>query len=1368
MKRRRLLYIGGGFLAMAVLLTIVVVLTARSQWFRDQVRDRIVYEVERATGGEVEIKSFRFDWRALTAHVDGFVIHGTEPADAPPLFRAGRISVQLKIISVLRRMVDIAALDVVKPEIHLILNADGTTNVPEPKIKRPRDRTAMETILDLAVRRFSVEDGVLEVTSRGKTPFHGRGENLRAQFFYDLAGPRYRGTVSMQPLDFQFGENRSIPIDLDLALVLEKNRIEVERARLESGGSNVTLSGAIENLADPSGSFRYDLRLALAELRKHLRQAPPEGVINLAGNVTFAGTEDYKVTGKLNASNVNYAAGSFALRNFDAVGALTVTPERAHLGAARVSGVIRAGSDVQPMKVSGQVASVTLRDSNLELEGIRMAALGGTFTGNAQVRNFDRFRVAGNLSGLHARTAAGLVSRQELPWDSTVSGPVTVEGNLRGRRELTASARLDLAAAGEGPPVTGTIDARYDSRRGILDLGHSRLNLPGTVAEFSGSIGETLHVHVETRDFDDLVPLLNLGVSGAPRELPVSLRNGLVIFDGTVTGTLQNPMIAGRLSAKNLVYENRLIDFVSADLTASPSQVAARNGVVTRGALRAIFDASLGLERWRPQDSSVIMASAAMRQASLSELLELAGQPNAEVSGALSFDAKVTGTLANPIIAANLDAAKGVLYGEPFDRLTARVNYTPGRADIGSAVLTAGPKTIKAEAAFEHPRDSFRSGRLLFQIASNQMPLESIQNVIQRRPGVSGVLELAAGGAVEIDLRGNRRQVQFEDLKANIAARGLRMGEQSVGNMRLVASTEGNLLTAHLESDFADSIIKGDGQWRLAGNYPGSASIVFTRLNFGNLTDWLTSGPQRTRVAGFAEGTLKIEGPLRTPEQLQAVLEIPKIEVVPVTPSGMTSRLRGFRLVNAGPVRVSMANSVVRIEQARFTAPSTDIAVSGTVAVRQAQKTPLDVQAKGSIGLELLEMFDPDFYAEGTIGVDAAVRGSLQQPSIAGKLELKDASVNYAQFPNGLSEANGVIVFNGNRASIQTLTGSTGGGKVSVTGFVQIGRDPVFHLQATADDVRVRYPEGVSTLADASLNLTGTASRSLLSGDVTILRTGITLRSDFSSILARTAEPVRTPAARTGVLANMQLDIEVETAPDIALQTSLAQDLAAEAELRVRGTVLSPAVLGRINITQGEINFFGTKYTINQGAINFYNPVKIEPVLNIDLETKARGIDITLTVSGPINKLNVTPRSDPPLQFSEIIALLATGRAPTSDPTLAARNMAAQQSWQQMGATALVGQAIANPVAGRLQRFFGVSRLKIDPSFTGVENNPQARLTLEQQITRDITFTYITNVTNSNPQVVRVEWAFSRQWSVIAVRDENGLFGLDFLYKRRF
>ena len=79
-----------------------------------------------------------------------------------------------------------------------------------------------------------------------------------------------------------------------------------------------------------------------------------------------------------------------------------------------------------------------------------------------------------------------------------------------------------------------------------------------------------------------------------------------------------------------------------------------------------------------------------------------------------------------------------------------------------------------------------------------------------------------------------------------------------------------------------------------------------------------------------------------------------------------------------------------------------------------------------------------------------------------------------------------------------------------------------------------------------------------------------------------------------------------------------------------------------------------------------------------------------------------------------------------------------------------------------------MSNLRIDPAIGGVENNPQARLTLEQQVTRDITFTYITNVTQSNPQVVRVEWSLGRNWSAVALREENGEFGLDFYFKKRF
>jgi translocation and assembly module TamB len=303
-------------------------------------------------------------------------------------------------------------------------------------------------------------------------------------------------------------------------------------------------------------------------------------------------------------------------------------------------------------------------------------------------------------------------------------------------------------------------------------------------------------------------------------------------------------------------------------------------------------------------------------------------------------------------------------------------------------------------------------------------------------------------------------------------------------------------------------------------------------------------------------------------------------------------------------------------------------------------------------------------------------------------------------------------------------------------------------------------------VANTSLTLVGTADRSVLGGSITIVRTGFNLQSDFSSILAGSAEPVRTPSAQGGLLGGMSFDVQINTDPDIQFQSSLTQDLQVDGNLRLRGTARNPTLLGRINITQGQVLFYGTKYTINQGSVSFYNTSTLDPIFDVDLETKARGIDITLTLSGPLNKLNLTPRSDPPMQFNEIVELLATGRTPTSDPTIRAQTET-NQTWQQVGASQLLGRAI-DPVAGRLQRFFGVSKLRIDPTLPGVENNLQARLTLEQQVTPAITFTYITNVTSSNPQVVRVEWAVSKQWSVVALREENGVFGLDFFFKRRF
>jgi translocation and assembly module TamB len=372
--------------------------------------------------------------------------------------------------------------------------------------------------------------------------------------------------------------------------------------------------------------------------------------------------------------------------------------------------------------------------------------------------------------------------------------------------------------------------------------------------------------------------------------------------------------------------------------------------------------------------------------------------------------------------------------------------------------------------------------------------------------------------------------------------------------------------------------------------------------------------------------------------------------------------------------------------------------------------------------------------------------------------------------PNGLSNATGTVAFTGSEAYIQNITGESGGGKVTLAGTVSYGGPQMqFRVQAGVTRVHVEYPPTITTEISANLAVNGTSDSSLVTGTASILDVSLHSGADVGNILTAAATPPSAPTAAGGPLAGMRFAVKILTSPDAQFRTTLTQNLQVDAHLTLVGTPNSPGMLGRVRVTGGDVVFFGSKYTIDQGTVSFSDPAKINPILNIDLETSVQGIDVALSVSGPVDKMKLSYRSDPPLQFQQIVSLLASGTTPSTDPVLAAHSpVAPQQSVQQSGASALLGQAVANPISGRLQRLFGVSKISIDPQIVGASNTAQANLTLQQQVTRDITFTYIQDVTQSNTQDIRIEWAINPQYSAVAERDIYGEFTVNLFYKKRF
>ena len=1359
--KRRLLWIAASVAAAALLAAVAGVFVLRSDWFRGKARSWLVSAIETATGGRAEMGAFRFDWTAMRAEADSFVLHGTEPAGKPPLLRADSIAVGLKIVSLVKRDIDIRSLDVEAPRIALIVDSNGRTNLPQPKTQGHRG-DAVATIFKLAIGRFRVQHGEFQVESHSSVAFAAQGRNLEAALDYEAAGPRYRGNIAIEPLEFAAPGIAHTAFAIGASFVLEPNRIDVTAARLATSKSRVSFSAQIENLADPHGRFEFQARLDNGDAERIFETKLLErGTAEVKGTAVWRGGAEASVAGHLVATGLEYHDSSIRLHNFTASGPLTSDLRTVTVHPIRLSGEAVLGGQSFPAEV--HIAAAVLRGGNdLELRQVLIEALGGNYTGAIGLRDFNRYTVNGTVAGLDVRRVASLAIPAPLPWDGSAGGSLQLEGSFTNPRALHLTTALQIGPAPAGPPVEGALTADWDSPSEILDLGNSRLSLPHSRVAISGAAGRELSVRLETRDLNELLPALGERAAA----LPVKLAGSAAVFEGKVIGSLDRPRIQGRLQSGAFTYADRTFDSFDTVVTASPDNLRLDHATLARGGVRAQFSLAVALRDWAVGNGNDIFGSATVHDAPLVELVAMAGAPSS-ATGTLNAAVAISGVAGDPIVQADLDGAHGDIEGEPFDRITGHARYRTGTLELSAGEIHSGAKQIRVDASFAHSPGRFDTGTLRFQISTNAMPIEQVHLLEAARPGAKGTIQVRARGAVDIVPPENGRPgFRVRDLHAEVTGQKLQLAGGELGNVRLTAETEGSALRAHLESDFADSSIVGDGQWRLAEDCPGSATIRFTKVDLAQLRAWLAPAGSLAGLAGAAEASLRLDGPALNPRALTAELRITRLEIAPAASTGLAPAT--FALRNSGDIVVTMAGSTVTVGAARLTGHNTDFSVTGRVSL--GQRNPLDLRVAGRADLGLVHDLDRGLTASGELKADASVRGTLAAPQITGRLEFAGAGFNISDVSNGISNANGVLLFSGDRASIQSFSGETGGGKIELSGFAAYGGDgpTVFRLHARAMQVRVRYPEGVSTVANADLRFTGTSASSILSGTITVLRTGFNPQSDFSSLMAQSSEPVRTPAASAGLLGGLTYDVQVATAPDIQVQSALAQDVQVEANLRLRGTYTSPALLGRVNITHGQVIFFGTRYSISQGSVSFFNPVNIDPVLDVDLETKARGIQVTLNVSGPLSKLNLTPRSDPPLQFSEIVALLATGRTPTDEASLSSGQNTAAPAWQQSAGSALLGEAISSPVTGRLQRFFGVSRLRIDPTLPGTEFNRTARVTLEQQVTPDITFTYITDITTSNPQVVSVEWAFAKKWSVVAERDENGLVGMDILFKKRF
>lgn len=1333
--------------ALAVLVVIAGLtgfVVVQSGWFHEYVRQRIISELARATGGRVEIGRFSFRGPTLTATVAPLILHGREGSDQQPLLRVESVTLGLRVISWSARKIDLASLKLDRPRMRIVIDPDGTNNLPGRSGNWP------EQMIDLGVGHYEVSNGVIEIDERS-VPINLRGDGLDIKLSYDPKTPSYGGELKSRLFRLVAAGIPPLELGVSSRFALEKKRIVVSALRVTAGGtSHADFKGELNNPLLPDGTLQVEaagsLRDAVSLFPALQPELAPVGTATFSGTmrISFADLSDFALSGRLTARGAGYSNGSL------------------HVEGANVR------------------AQIGLTASSLNARSFDADALGAHFAGSAAIEGWRQVHAEGTVDGLSVAQAAAMVIKRQIPWQGTISGSFVADSTLG---EPATLARANLAIAPEpqerrSASIEGRINALYDQREGELSLTDSYVATPSTRIDASGAVSRRMAVQFRSNDLADVIAALPLMEENAPTDLPLKLNNGSVNGSGTLTGGLGDPRFRGQVTIVNASVEGHGFDKFDADVDLTRDVLSASRFTFDRGAVEASGSATLTANPKPAEpdfDNAQIAAQFDLRNANVEELTKEAGL-GIPVKGIASAAVRVSGSLRDPQANLTLNIANPRAFGEAVDRVTATLKVTRDSVEVSDGLATDGPGAATFSGSFRSSSSDWKSGDVQGQVSTRNLPVGRVEALAELGPGVDAILS----GTITGQARVTNGVFALTTATGDFSAQGVSFRGESLGAITVTGETARDQISMNLRGDLRGVAFEGSGSWRLNGDQNGSGNIKFARMGLDDLhrLAMLTgAAPHQDQpdlpLEGFVDGgTVALTLPLSRPKDFQATVTLNAIQLNPKAGQtiGLGLQPQDVALTSGQPVVVALNSREARIQQAHLTGRDTNLEISGTIPF-SASTAGANLTVRGTVNLSALQLLNANLLARGNATVEAALRGSLADPSLNGRMDLKGASVYVKDVTTGLDNVTGGVLFNRTRATIDKVTAQLGTGTLALGGFVEFGSPLIYRLQAAAEQVRVRLPIDLSTTISANLALNGTSDASTLSGSLTLNRAAFNPSTDLGDLFEAFASPVP-ESASSDYLRGMRFNVRVSSAPSFQLQTSLTRDVQSDVDLTLRGTPLQPVLLGSVSVDSGQVQVFGNQYTINRGDIRFSNPVKIEPVFDLALETKVSGVSVNVSFTGTMDKLKTNYSSDPPLESSKIIALLATGR----NPSQAEDATAAQASGTSPNLTgaggSLLSQALSAQLSSKLQRFFGASRVKIDPTDPAtasmVDTAPQARLTFEQQVSKEVTMTYITNLNYTAEQIVRLQWDFNRNWSAIAVRDANGLFGIDFQYRKRF
>ncbi|HEX8128829.1 MAG TPA: translocation/assembly module TamB domain-containing protein [Pyrinomonadaceae bacterium] len=1118
------------------------------------------------------------------------------------------------------------------------------------------------------------------------------------------------------------------------------------------------------------------------------------------GQINIAGVRlSIQDSGRVQGSSGDINVGTVAFKTGDAkTGVTDGRAENVRLArpafVLEPSGRYRASADLSlGGGVLGDIAlgaarsSVVATNSEIQLNNFTAEALRGRANGNAVIstaRN-GTSRVNAAFEGVDVGGLLAVLTGRAVPIAGAATG--TVNLTMPGTRFEAASGTLNAQFAGETgndangrTPLTGELAVRAD--RGLFRLDRANLRTGASeltaTGDFSFKGDSNLNVNLASSDAAELQRVLV--ASNLIPALEESLTTygvglgGRLEFNGTIRGALDAPAVNGRVSLASLLVNGRDLGALTTSVETTATEVRVPDGRLTQpGGGNAQFalvypldgsnNGTLEATLERIDIGSLLAAMPTSSQSSFNSQLATVGPTSGRIS-VRGIPSALSGN-------ADVRSGPGSINGEPFDEIVARATFS------GTTVT------------LENLDARFRAGRLT---AKGTIDTETQAFDLQAEGrGVNlGVLAGLAGGAspqvsgtadFTATAKGLFSDPRSFDVRIDGQGRDVLINGQSAGTLALVGRTENRKFNLQLTTGILGQPQVVNATVDLASE--GLTTTVDTTLTNQDLTQlFATLLPNsNVRVTGRATGTLRASGELfgenaegerafsfnalrGTAQFTQLVLQIADVQ-----------------LAATDPLIVQFSPNEIVFDKTQFTGPGTNIVFGGSAALGAGGRQNFTVV--GDLNLRVLNGVSPDIFFAGTSRLEVRVTGTFEDPRLTGTASVAGASFSTLLTDERLTmqNINGSVRFTADRAQIDSLTGTLGGGRVNVTGGALLaGFSPTdFRFNVRAENVTVPLPQDIRATADANVVLQGRAQAQLLSlsGLVNLRRAEYTEDIELADFINRRREATISEGGGDGGSggfgANLRLDLRVEGRDALVVRNNLA-DIVGSVNLQVRGSAEEPIIGGRITVSRGTLNFRNDRYELTRAYIDLPPRIDADPILSIQAEAEIKGYRVIVSLTGPLSSPNAVVRSDPALPQSDVVALITTGdlnRSEEGGATLA-------QTGFGTATSLLTDTLINNPVQKATDKLFGLNRFEIDPLIAGRGGaSPTARLTVGRQINRNLSLTYSTNVTTDQNQVLALEYRVSDRLSFIAqyeqgatntLRSANDNFSFEIRFRKRF